>query len=187
MLSSQRPEPRNERRGALIAGVVVVAAVAGALVVLRPGEAAPDAAPSAAPPTLAPVPQAFQLSITTDPAGATVSEGERELGATPLTLPITPGSVADGPRRFVVKKAGFDAHTLLQGASKTDVSVHATLSPAAPEPAPAASASAVATTPPLAVTAPPPAVAPRAPRPAVRPPPPAPPARPAAPDIRLER
>jgi eukaryotic-like serine/threonine-protein kinase len=69
----------------------------------------------------------FALSIDSEPAGATVSEGSVRLGTTPfsLTLSLPEGS---SPRVFVVEKDGYQPYVVRQGAAHGQVRVVAALS-----------------------------------------------------------
>ncbi len=49
----------------------------------------------------------FQLVIVSVPSGARVFEGTRDLGPTPLEIPVLRGSVADHPRTFTFRLEGY--------------------------------------------------------------------------------
>lgn len=105
------PEPAPKGRGALIAGILaLVAVVAVVALMLRPGEGDPspdlsDVNASAAP-VQAPAPTA--LTITSDPVGAGVFEGETSLGQTPLTLQLD----GSAPRHYELRLAGYQSAPL---------------------------------------------------------------------------
>ena len=127
--------------------------------------------------TAASTPAPFTLTIESQPAGATVSEGDKVLGDTPCNVTIERASIAGGPRTFVLKKDGFAPSQVVQGASTDNVHSVVALAPLAPEV-------------PSAVKSRPPASG----KPVAQGPPPVkPPATPAgaqtgtAPDIRLKR
>ncbi len=58
---------------------------------------------------------AFQLRIVSVPPGAHVFDGSRDLGPTPLELPMPRSAVADQPRPFTLQLAGYDTATASQG------------------------------------------------------------------------
>jgi CheY-like chemotaxis protein len=105
----------------------------------RPGVASPERAPSPSPgpaPTTprvaAPATRAnasFELYITSEPPRATVNEGNRALGKTPLRLTISKASLADGPREFILRLAGYLPVKISQAASGSDVEAAVVLSP----------------------------------------------------------
>lgn len=100
-----------------------------------PAGAAPGVAAARAPapprdvPAPPPEPAGFELFITSKPARATVSEGNRVLGKTPLRLTINERSVADGPREFILRLPGYLPVKISQAASGSDVSASVVLSP----------------------------------------------------------
>jgi CheY-like chemotaxis protein len=108
---------------------------------VRPGVATSDRLPSAsqvpAPTTPrvvppAPAPRAnasFELYITSTPPRATVNEGNRVLGKTPLRLTISRASLADGPREFILRLSGYLPVKISQAASGSDVEAAVDLSP----------------------------------------------------------
>jgi serine/threonine-protein kinase len=73
-------------------------------------------------------PNSFTLSIDSTPPDATVLEGGKPIGSTPMAVTIDRRSVSVGPRRFLVKRDGYAPFTLEQGDSKIAVSASATLS-----------------------------------------------------------
>jgi serine/threonine protein kinase len=113
--------------------------------------AAPLAAPSIPPPVSAPIPvpasMTFSLHIDSTPAAAEVFEGDSVIGTTPLQVSVDAARVAQSPRTFSVRKAGYLPYTIVQGAASKDARVLAELAadPAfmkrlpASKPAPAAS------------------------------------------------
>jgi len=68
----------------------------------------------------APANPSFTLQIDSSPTGAEVFEGTRRLGTTPLQVSIDSASVAQAPRSFSVRKAGYLPYTIVQGASAKD-------------------------------------------------------------------
>ena len=120
-----------------IAGVVGVAAlgvgVAGVATTAPEGEppvvraAIPAAVSVPVAPVVAPVPQ---LTITSEPSGATVYDGETALGATPYTLDWTLGATSD-PRTLEVRLDGYDVGKVSLGAIEADTRQHLALAPKA--------------------------------------------------------
>jgi eukaryotic-like serine/threonine-protein kinase len=146
------PEPVNALRSlwGVGAGLVVLLAL-GAWALGGSGHvtsATPPPVPSAvvapAPPPAPPPSANFSLQIDSTPLGAQVYEGESLLGSTPLHLSIDATSVANGPRTFTLRKAGYAPYTIVQSASPKDTRVLAELGA---EPAGAASSSSRATKP----------------------------------------
>jgi serine/threonine protein kinase len=87
-------------------------------------------APASVTPGPVPVPErtgAFVLTIESKPSRAAVSEGGVTLGVTPLKVSIERRSVADGPRRFQLRRDGYATYTLEQGDSEQAVRVLAAL------------------------------------------------------------
>lgn len=88
-------------------------------------------APSALPEETAPGSPASSvtLRIASKPSRAIVVESGKVLGKTPLDVPITPTSVAKGPRRFTVRHAGYVSSRLIQGATTSNVNAMVVLQP----------------------------------------------------------
>jgi len=118
----------ERRRSALpfvlggLAFVILVALVVASYALLR-GTPNTAVASSAPPPRV----QSFRLTLESEPPGADVLEGERVLGATPLTVVVQRDSVVSGPRVFSLELKGFKSHRLEQGDSEADQRVRATL------------------------------------------------------------
>ena len=102
------------------------------------------AASSAAPPqatvsqVVPPVHDAqFVVRFESEPSGANVWEGDKLLGATPLSYSVAHSSVAGHPKAFRVQADGYAPFAISQGDSEQDVLVMAHLSalPSAPTPA----------------------------------------------------
>ena len=53
----------------------------------------------------------------------------RKIGKTPLDVPVSPASVAKGPRRFTVRHAGYVSSRLVQGATNSNVNAMVVLQP----------------------------------------------------------
>jgi eukaryotic-like serine/threonine-protein kinase len=122
--SMQPPVSRSGGRAALLSALAVgllAMGVVGVWAVKKSGIASISAAPASATvvePTAVPPPTAeasFVFSLESTPPGATVLEGDRELGPTPIEIPIARASVQGGPRTFVIKKDGFTSETVHQG------------------------------------------------------------------------
>ncbi|HET7539200.1 MAG TPA: hypothetical protein VFK05_04990, partial [Polyangiaceae bacterium] len=96
---------------------------------LSAAQSAPSVAPPAPVSTPAPAAPsfAFTLRIASNPIGAEVFEADRLLGATPIQVSIDNASVAQAPRTFSVRKAGYLPYTIVQGASTKDTQVLAEL------------------------------------------------------------
>lgn len=77
---------------------------------------------------------AFTLQIESTPAGAEVFEGDHLLGTTPLQVSVESASVAQAPRTFSVRKAGYLPYTIVQGASAKDARAVAELAKEPPGP-----------------------------------------------------
>jgi hypothetical protein len=75
------------------------------------------------------------VHIDSVPSGAEVYEGAQLLGTTPMQLSVDEQSVADAPRTFSVRKAGFLPYTVAQGGSAVDVRLLLPLAPAHGAPA----------------------------------------------------
>jgi len=91
-----------------------------------PGSPVPIATPATlAAPT--PTSVVFTLQIDSKPAAAEVFDGERLLGTTPLQVSVDSATVAQAPRSFSVRKAGYLPYTIVQGASTKDARVLAEL------------------------------------------------------------
>jgi serine/threonine protein kinase len=110
----------------------------------RAGTTVRPAPPALVPAVPAPVSAAtsstFTMQIDSTPAGAEVFEAERLLGTTPLQLSVDNARLAQSPRTFSVRKAGFLPYTIVQGATTKDTRVLAELAkaPAIAPPRPAA-------------------------------------------------
>jgi len=83
-------------------------------------------APSVPSPAVSAMP--FTLTIDSEPASATVSEGSVRLGTTPFSLALTLPEGAS-PRVFVLERAGFLPYTVRQGSARGEVRIMAALSP----------------------------------------------------------
>ncbi|HMI83926.1 MAG TPA: serine/threonine-protein kinase, partial [Polyangiaceae bacterium] len=137
--------PARGRKPVLIASAaLVVAATLGALIYSggRHEEQVP-ATPSAAAPAAAR--KSFVLFIDASPAGAEVWEGESTLGQAPMQISVDNETTRKNPRRFVVRRAGFQPYSIVQGPSEENVRITAQLVAVAGESS--AMATAAATTP----------------------------------------
>jgi CheY-like chemotaxis protein len=89
--------------------------------------------PAPTPPRVAaPAPRSddsFELYITSKPPRATVNEGSRVLGKTPLRLTISKASLSAGPREFILRLTGYLPVKISQAASGSDVEAAVDLSP----------------------------------------------------------
>jgi eukaryotic-like serine/threonine-protein kinase len=136
--SARPPPPHGSRSGLVLAAVglpLLLLAAGGAA--LWQSRRAPAAAATMAPPGTSSTAQAaasasapsatFTLTIDSSPPGATVTEGDKPLGTTPLKLPIERSSVTAGRRTFLVHKDGYLASTVEQGPSEDNVRSHVSL------------------------------------------------------------
>ena len=94
---------------------------------VSPPASAPTSLAQEAP--LASPASSFTLRIASKPSRAVVIESGKVLGKTPLDVPITPASVAKGPRRFTVRHAGYVSSRLVQGATTSNVNAMVVLQP----------------------------------------------------------
>jgi CheY-like chemotaxis protein len=74
-------------------------------------------------------PGSFELRITSKPSRATVTEGGRVLGKTPLALNIAVSSVASEPREFMLHLPGYVSTRISQAASLSNVNAAVVLYP----------------------------------------------------------
>jgi serine/threonine-protein kinase len=130
-LSTPLSEP--PARGRTVA--MVIAGVAGAAVAIAvfAGRGRANATPApAAPPSAAAAPRVHTIMIDSMPQGATIREGDKELGKTPMTLDLDLTSSTQ--RRLVMSLDGYTPHTFIP--TREDVRIQVPLSavPAAPQP-----------------------------------------------------
>ena len=162
-VAAASPRESRTRLVAAVAAAAVGAVVAVAFFASRGNAANPSGAAATTLP--APAPTVHTLLIDSTPQGATVREGDKELGKTPMTLDFDLSLTA--PRRLVMTLEGYSPHTFIPTREGTQIIV-----PLAPLPVPVAPpATTVAST-----SAPEHAAAPRGPAPRVVAPPPPPPA-----------
>jgi serine/threonine-protein kinase len=90
----------------------------------------PDSSASSAVLAPTPVPSIFVLHLDSSPPGAMVIEDGRNLGVTPIDIPIDRAMVAKGARTFQLKKEGYAGTVFAQGSAEGDVG---TVVPLAPE------------------------------------------------------
>ncbi len=122
----------REGRARLIAAVAAATVGAIAAVAFFSGRGgAASAGAAAAPTALAPAaPTVHTLLIDSTPQGATVREGDKELGKTPMTLDLDPTVTA--PRRLVMALDGYAPHTFFPTREGTQIMVPLAPIPAAP-------------------------------------------------------
>jgi serine/threonine protein kinase len=122
--------PAKEGRGRMLAGIA--AGVVGAAVAV--GFFATRGSPTTTQPgtatTATAAPSVHTILIDSTPQGASVREGTKELGKTPMTLDLDP---AAAPRRLVMSIDGYSTHTFLPTHEDTRIMV-----PLAPLPVAAA-------------------------------------------------
>jgi hypothetical protein len=69
----------------------------------------------------------FRLTIDSTPQGATVLEGARAVGETPVTIELEAAALRETPRSYRIELAGYAPYDFTQGPSERDVEVHAAL------------------------------------------------------------
>jgi serine/threonine-protein kinase len=158
--------PRSRRTGPVVVGLAFAAITGVAIYALGTGTR--STGPATAPTTATAAATTRSITVDSMPQGATVREGDVELGTTPMVLKLDLS--APTQRRLVMTLAGYAPHTFLP--TPDDVRIQVPLAPLAPQAAPSP-ATAAASTPASA----PPA---RQPRPRA-------PARPAGDDINIAR
>jgi serine/threonine protein kinase len=94
-------------------------------------------------------PTGFVLLIDSEPAGASVREGNQKLGTTPARISVENEEARHGPRKLSVERDGFLPYSIVQGPSDHDVHIVAVLEPSAGKPSVASAAP-----PPLAAAVP---------------------------------
>ena len=144
LATSEPPAPRDarppRRAGApllllLLIGLVVLGVAAGFAWTLRPRPLViTKVSVSATPPLAPPLAPAFVLTIESAPLGATVTEGERALGVTPLEVTIDRASVVAAPRTFTISKEGFAPTLVVQGPASENARSTTALAPLPPQP-----------------------------------------------------
>ncbi|MFO0588346.1 MAG: serine/threonine-protein kinase [Polyangiaceae bacterium] len=77
-------------------------------------------------------PSSFALSLGSDPPGATVTEGDKKLGQTPLAIPIDPNLKQD--RTLTITMDGYAPYTYVLSPSAQNQGFHAVLAKAAAAP-----------------------------------------------------
>ncbi len=151
----EREEGKDQRMLLMGLGVVVLAVLALVLLLQIGGDPAPPE-PVAIPVTQpspqtessmrAPEPSSdapriqalVQVTITSEPSGATVSSGGVIYGTTPLTRAF-PQTEEDAQRIFLLESSGYQPYTLSESLSDRQVELHAEMipfEPAAPAPTP---------------------------------------------------
>jgi hypothetical protein len=136
-LSARSAAPAHDAEGSATSAAEGAAAAPPALPLGAPEEPtaleepselqATEPSPRRAPPARAAV--SFLLSIVSTPPRATVTEGGKVLGRTPLRLTIERAAVARAPREFVLQSPGYLPYRLSQPDSKTHVRASVVLSP----------------------------------------------------------
>jgi serine/threonine-protein kinase len=120
------PAGKSKARLLVPLGLAALLGVGATWLQSRP-KPATTVASSEAQPSVAPAaPSAFTLSIDSEPAGASVTEGSTRLGTTPFSLSLSIPERAD-PRVFVVEKDGYLPYVVRQGAARGEVRVMAAL------------------------------------------------------------
>ena len=130
-LSSDERAPGGETGQGRKPAFFVVAALIGAtaLGALVWSRSAPND-PAAATPSGATAPTArrsFFLFIDAAPAGAEIWEGDKMLGQVPMQVSIDNEAAQHVPRRLVVRRAGYQPYSIVQGPSDENVRIIAQL------------------------------------------------------------
>jgi serine/threonine-protein kinase len=148
-LGSARWATPGSRKAFIIAAALGIGLclMLGRYVAIRPEEPVRPAQGASAPPPVLPAtgssavvatPQArngpapsgaFVLSVESLPAGASVLEDGKVMGATPLDLRVDRATVANAPRKFVLQLPGYVPTAFEQGDSEADVNRLVTLAP----------------------------------------------------------
>jgi serine/threonine-protein kinase len=124
-LARSTSHPRAGRwRGPVLALVAVTMAFAAYVAARVSASTRPEPVSSA--PVLnasdpSPPAAQFTLHIDSNPSGALVLDGERELGTTPLQMVLDPDVVGAQPKRLLLRKDGYLPYTVVQGTSEADV------------------------------------------------------------------
>ncbi len=143
MSTSMRPPPKPGNGRIVVAALVLlglggVGAGAWALKSSRERSAASASTTTSGtpvpmdtvPPTPASAEPSFTFALDSSPSGAAVFEGEKQIGVTPIQIPIERASVRAQPRMFVLKKDGFVSANVPQGLSdESTVKQMVTLAP----------------------------------------------------------
>jgi len=125
--SALTPSPSEQKKNKLLVPLVVVG-VAAALAIgyVALGKTEPKTTDLATTSTVpAPVKNKYTLKLESTPPGATVSEGDKSLGKTPMAISLD-GSQKDA-RVFVVALDGYLDYTLRQESATEDVKIVAAL------------------------------------------------------------
>jgi serine/threonine protein kinase len=152
------PAPTRRSPGLPIVVALGTALLVGGALALSLGTSESPPAPAVVAPT-----PTYLLTLGSSPPGASVKEGDRFLGTTPVDLPLAPDQT--DVRTFVLEKPGFVPYSVSQPPSQGNVQVIATLTPvvaapsasasAAPEPAATRATTRTVTKPALPATPPP--------------------------------
>jgi serine/threonine-protein kinase len=138
-ITAARPRFSGKR---IFAALIALAGVAGAvgigsqyLSASQPTVPPENAEPPPAPVVTPPVATSFQLSLESTPPGATVYDGERAIGLTPVQFPVVRADTRERPKTFTLRLEGHQPYTVIQGDSPADVRIMATMIAAPEKPA----------------------------------------------------
>jgi serine/threonine protein kinase len=134
--AAEPPRRRKLWAPLLIASTVLVALAAAALWSRSNQPRTPE---QAADQTRRARPATFELRMESAPSGATVFDGQRRLGETPLVIALENQELERAPKRFTLRLDGHEPYNVVQGSSDMNLTVRAQLE-AVTEPAPSASA-----------------------------------------------
>ncbi len=127
MATSMRPPPKPAGGKIALLAVLLVGILAAGGVGVWAMKRSNDAAASStvasgtpvpldtSPPTPASADPTFTFALDSNPQGASVYEGDKLLGVTPIQIPIERTTVRAGNRMFVVKKDGYVSASVPQG------------------------------------------------------------------------
>jgi serine/threonine protein kinase len=141
--SALTPKPAEQKKNKLLVPLIVVGAV-GALAVAYAtfGKTPPASTSSGTDTTATSVPAKgnYSLTLESDPQGATVKDGDKVLGQTPMAISLDGSAKED--RRFVVSMEGYADYVFVQKPTTQNVKFIAALAKkAVNEPAPTTTAS----------------------------------------------
>ena len=141
--SALTPKPAEQKKNKLLVPLIVVGAV-GALAVAYAtfGKTPPASTSSGTDTTATSVPAKgnYSLTLESDPQGATVKDGDKVLGQTPMAISLDGSAKED--RRFVVSMEGYADYVFVQKPTTQNVKFIAALAKkTVNEPAPTTTAS----------------------------------------------
>ena len=103
--------------------------IAGSREIGRPGETHHESDAGHEDVPAGPRPRAISLFLDSQPSGASVFEGARRLGVTPLVIELDNAELRTARRRLALRLSGYRPDEVLQGPSRHDVRVRVALVP----------------------------------------------------------